>query len=47
MDRLKGFIPLNFEIMSHPANWVVLLLMVYIAGLGLSLLVNPAVAEGE
>lgn len=31
-------IPLNFELMKNPVNWVILSLMVAIAGLGLSLL---------
>jgi hypothetical protein len=34
-------LPLNIEIMKNPYNWVILTLMVVIAGLALSLLVTP------
>lgn len=31
-------IPLNFAILSNPWNWIIVLLMVYIAGLALALI---------
>lgn len=31
-------IPLNFALISHPINWLIVVLMVAIAGLGLSLI---------
>jgi hypothetical protein len=34
MDR----IPLNWELLKNPINWIILLLMVWIAGLALSLI---------
>lgn len=39
MDR----IPLNFALLSHPANWLIILLMVWIAGLALSLLFHKQI----
>ncbi len=35
-------IPLNLDVMKNPANWVILFLMVAIAGLATSLLISPA-----
>jgi hypothetical protein len=35
------YVPLNFELMSHPLNWLIIGLMVMLATLGLSL-VFPA-----
>lgn len=32
------YIPLNFAIMKNPYNWIIVTLMVAIAGLGLALL---------
>jgi len=31
-------IPVNFAILSNPWNWIIVLLMVYIAGLALALI---------
>jgi len=44
MDVMK-YVPLNFELMKHPANWVILFLMIAIVGLAISLIFTtpPAV----
>lgn len=39
MDRL----PLNIPLLMHPANWIIVLLMVWIAGLALSLLFHKQI----
>lgn len=39
---IRPYIPLNFGIMANGYNWIVLVLMVTIAGLGLAL-IFPAV----
>jgi hypothetical protein len=31
-------IPINWALISNPVNWVIVLLMAYIAGLGLALI---------
>lgn len=36
MEKLKTFIPLNFELMANPINWVIVTLMVLIAGFALA-----------
>lgn len=41
LDKIKGYIPLNFAIMRNPVNWVIVILMIAIAGLGLSVILNP------
>jgi hypothetical protein len=35
---LKDNIPLNFELLSNPVNWVIILLMVAIAGMAVNLI---------
>ena len=40
MEKLKSIIPLNFALMSNPVNWVIITLMVVLAGLGLALIMN-------
>jgi hypothetical protein len=43
---LADKIPLNFGLMANPYNWVVIWLMVVIAGLGLALIVpKPGVEQ--
>ena len=32
------YIPLNFGIMAHPLNWVIVLLMIAMAGMGLAVI---------
>jgi hypothetical protein len=46
--EIKDKIPLNFELMGNPINWVILLLMVAIAGLAVHLIFsNPSASSGE
>jgi len=35
------FIPLNFELLMNPVNWVIVTLMVVIAGLAIGLIYHP------
>jgi predicted membrane channel-forming protein YqfA (hemolysin III family) len=36
MDKIKSYIPLNFDLMANPINWVIITLMVLIAGFGVA-----------
>jgi hypothetical protein len=36
MEKIKNFIPLNFELLSNPINWVIVTLMVLVAGMALA-----------
>ena len=38
-------VPLNLNLMKEPVNWVILFLMVAIAGLAVSVITTKAVAE--
>lgn len=40
----KNKIPLNFELLSNPVNWVIILLMVAIAGLAVNLIFSKPTA---
>lgn len=42
LDKIKSYIPLNFELAGNPVNWIIVLLMVAIAGLAVSLIFHPA-----
>lgn len=41
LDKIKGYIPLNFDIIANPVNWAIVILMIAIAGLGLAIVINP------
>ena len=41
-DNLKSYTPINFELAGNPVNWVIVLLMVAIAGLAVSLIFHPS-----
>lgn len=47
LDRIKAYTPINFELAGNPVNWVVVLLMVAIAGLALSLVFQPTDQTGD
>ena len=36
MEKIKTFIPLNFELMANPVNWIIVTLMVLLAGIALA-----------
>lgn len=46
MEGVKAFIPLNFALMANPVNWVIITLMVSIAGLGMAYIFNQT-PQGE
>ena len=46
-EKLKGYIPINTELAGNPINWVIVLIIVFIAGLSLSLFFHPTDATGE
>lgn len=41
IEKIKQYAPINFELASNPLNWVVVFLMVAIAGLAISLVFHP------
>jgi hypothetical protein len=41
-EKVKSWTPINFELAGNPVNWVIVLLMVAIAGLAVSLIFHPA-----
>jgi len=40
MERLKSFIPINWELVANPVNWAIILLMVLLAGVALKLVAD-------
>lgn len=38
LDGLRERIPVNLELAGNPVNWIIVLLMIAIAGLGMSLI---------
>jgi hypothetical protein len=38
METVKKFLPLNFELMSNPINWAIIVCMVLFAGVALHLI---------
>ena len=41
LEKLRGYIPVNTELAGNPINWVIVLIIVFIAGLSLSLFFQP------
>jgi hypothetical protein len=44
---MSEYIPLNLELMSHPANWLVITLMVLIGGFALALITGRLSAGSD
>ena len=40
-ERIKAWVPINTELAGNPVNWVIVVLMVAIAGLAVSLIFHP------
>jgi hypothetical protein len=36
VEKIKTFIPLNFELMANPVNWIIITLMVLLAGIAMA-----------
>lgn len=47
IEKIKSWTPLNFELAGNPVNWVIVVLMVAIAGLAVSLIFHPADQTGD
>lgn len=35
-EKIKGFVPLNFDLMANPVNWIIVTMMVLLAGMALA-----------
>lgn len=47
-ETLMNNIPLNWTLMKNPINWIIIFLMIAIAGAGLAVIVtNPGAANEE
>lgn len=38
MEKLKSYVPINFELASNPVNWIIVALMVLSAGVALAVI---------
>jgi len=38
MEKIKGLIPVNWELLANPVNWIIVFLMLALAGVGLALI---------
>lgn len=41
IDKIKDYAPINYDLASNWINWVIVFLMVAIAGLAISLIFQP------
>lgn len=46
-DRIISYIPVNRDLAGNPVNWVIVVLMVAIAGLAVSLIFHPTDQTGD
>ena len=42
---MTKYIPLNFALMSNPINWIIITLMVLLAGMAFALVFHPGKSE--
>jgi hypothetical protein len=48
LETLRKYIPINFELIANPINWVIVVLMVVIAGLALAVIFpTNDISEGK
>lgn len=47
LDKIKNAIPLNWPLLANPVNWVIVFLMIAIAGLALHFILSPSPASNE
>lgn len=40
MTDIRKFIPVNFDLLGNPVNWIIVFLMIAIAGVGLALVIQ-------
>ncbi len=50
LEKLKTALPLNWNLIGNPVNWIIIILMLGLAGAGLAILMNisgnsPATAD--
>lgn len=43
--KIKGMLPLNWDLMASPVNWVVIVLMLAIAGAAIAVIIPPKIIE--
>jgi hypothetical protein len=46
LEKVKGYIPLNFELIINPVNWIIVFLMIALAGVGLAL-ITSSISDGN
>lgn len=47
IDGIKQRVPLNFELLGNPINWIIVCLMILMAGLAVSLIFHPSDQTGD
>lgn len=40
MEKIISYIPLNWELMKNPVNWVIIFLMITLAGMALATIMS-------
>lgn len=47
LTKVKALLPLNWALLGNPVNWIIVFLMVAIAGAGLALVITPTAQTEE
>lgn len=42
IEKIKQYVPLNFDLMGNPVNWVIITLMVLFAGVALATIMRQS-----
>jgi len=46
-DNIKKALPINWELAANPLNWIIILLMIAIAGAAIAFILPPAPSTAE
>jgi len=46
MEKIMSYIPLNWELIKNPVNWVIVFLMIALAGMALAAIMQQASGNG-
>ncbi len=47
LEKIKNVIPVNWVLLKNPANWIIVFLMVAIAGAGLAVIISHSAPNGD
>lgn len=47
LEKIMGWVPLNFDLMKNPVNWIIITMMVLLAGIALAFVMKSTTISAE